>query len=281
MSFGATGITRIKQLKKLLRTMSREGAHLLQEGAECGSQPCYRVYILLEANSSSILAPDKDLVEQLLKRGLFTPTKNGWVIGHHGRLALKRLLAGTDPFAAQHQSRTKCQRTIDGEESTVTVNDRSSPLGWLRRRKDACGEPMISKMQFSAGERLAQDFQFAGMMPRLTSSWSEPGIGGQRRSAPGAGVEISDNRLAARQRVRAAIDEVGSDLSDILLDICCFQMGLCDAEKARGWPRRSGKLILLIALDRLAAHYGMGKAKELKPRRSPISHWGGDGYKPS
>ncbi len=280
MSSGTASRTGIKQLKKLLRAMSREGAYLLQEGKERGSPSCYRVLIPMEASSLSILAPDKDLVEQLLKRDLFTSTKNGWVLAHNGRLALKRLLAGTDPFAAQHQSRTKCQRTIDGEESAVTVNDRSSPLGWLRRRKDACGKPMISKMQFTAGERLAQDFQFAGMMPRLTSSWSEPGIGGQRRSAPGAGIEISDNRLAARQRVRAAIDEVGSDLSDILLDICCFQMGLCDAEKARGWPRRSGKLILLIALDRLAAHYGMGKAKQTSPRRSSISHWGGEGYKP-
>ena len=150
-----------------------------------------------------------------------------------------------------------------------------------RRRKDASGEPMISKMQFAAGERLAQDFQIAGMMPRMTSSWSEPGIGGQKRSAPGAGIEISDNRLAARQRVRAAINEVGSDLLDILLDICCFQLGLSDAEKARGWPRRSGKLILQIALDRLAAHYGMGQAKQRVNRRSPISHWGEEGYKPS
>ena len=65
----------------------------------------------------------------------------------------------------------------------------------------ASGEPMISKTAiFAAGERLAQDFQFAGMMPRLTSSWSEPGTGGQRRSAPGAGIEMSDNRLAAQTK---------------------------------------------------------------------------------
>ena len=272
--------TGIKQLKNLLRAMSQEGAHLLLEGKERGSTPRYRVFVQLEASSSSILAPDKDLVEQVLKRGLFTHSQSGWVIGRNGRLALKRLLAGADPFAAQHQCRTKYQRSIDGEDSTVTVNDRASPLGWLSRRKDPSGEPMISKIQFAAGERLAQDFQFAGMIPRMTSSWSEPGTGGQRRSAPGAGIEISDNRLAARQRVRAAINEVGSDLSDILLDICCFQLGLSDAEKARGWPRRSGKLILQIALDRLAAHYGMGKAEQSTHRRNSITHWGDEGYKP-
>ncbi|MCP4934466.1 MAG: hypothetical protein GY927_09745 [bacterium] len=281
MSSGGARNTGIKQLKKLLRAMSREGAHLLQESKQCGSTPCYRVVVLLRASSSSVLVPDKDLVEQVMRRGLLTRTKTGWVIGNNGRLALKRLLAGTDPFAEQHQSRTISQRNIDGDERTVVVNDRSSPLGWLRRRKDVLGEPMISKMQFAAGERLAQDFQFAGMMPRMTSSWSEPGTGGQRRSAPGAWIEISDNRLAARQRVRGAIDEVGSDLSDILLDVCCFQLGLSDAEKAHGWPRRSGKLILQIALDRLVAHYGMGKDVQRIRRRSSISHWGGDGYKPS
>ncbi len=266
--------TGIKQLKNLLRALSREGAHLVQEGNG------YRVVVAIKGCKTAALAVDKDLGQQMIRRGLLTQSKNGWVLGPNGRLTLKRLLAGADPYAEQHQSRVMRQRNIDGEDCTVVVNDRSSPLGWLKRRKDASGEPMISNMQFAAGERLALDFEFAGMMPRITSSWSDPGSGGQKRSAPGAGIDISDNRLAARQRVRAAIHEVGSDLSDILLDICCFQLGLSDAEKARGWPRRSGKLILQIALDRLAAHYGMGQAKRPVSRHSAINHWGSKDYKP-
>ena len=269
----------VKQLKKLLRALSQEGACLLEVAHEGGAL-CYRVILMTQGDKTSIHEPHPALIDQVIKQGLLNKHKSGWVIGPNGRLTLKRLLAGTEPFAEQHQCRSVRQRNVDGEDQTVVVNDRSSPLGWLSRRKDAAGEPMISKMQFAAGERLAQDFHFAGMMPRMTSSWSDPGCSAQKRGAPGVGIEVCDNRLAARQRVRIAINEVGSDLSDILLDICCFQLGLSDAEKSRGWPRRSGKLILGIALDRLATHYGMGQAKQRVNRRSSISHWGEEGYKP-
>jgi hypothetical protein len=43
-----------------------------------------------------------------------------------------------------------------------------------------------------------------------------------------------------------------------LLRVCCFLEGIESAEKALGWPSRSGKLVLGLALDRLARHYGLG-----------------------
>ena len=119
------------------------------------------------------------------------------------------------------------------------------------------------------------------MVSRVTSNWAVPGTGGQRRSAPGAGAQISDNRLAARQRVRNAIAQVGPDLGGLLLDICCYQIGLGEIEKKRNWPRRSGKVILQIALDRLTNHYGMKPGSAHKEGASHISHWGDEGYKPS
>ncbi|MFP4003568.1 MAG: DUF6456 domain-containing protein, partial [Alphaproteobacteria bacterium] len=49
----------------------------------------------------------------------------------------------------------------------------------------------------------------------------------------------------------------GPGLADALLQVCCHLKGLEEAERALGWPRRSGKLVLAIALERLAVHYGM------------------------
>lgn len=278
-SSGAKKIV-LKQLRRLLRALARNEAYLLREPQEAGLPQRFTLHSPRKEGGNPVFRPDANLVRHCLAEDLLEKTDIGWVIGSNGRLALKRMLAGTDPFAEQHQRREIRRRNIADSKQNVVVNDHSSPLGWLLRRMDANGKPMISKTQFSAGERLAQDFQFAGMMPRITSSWAGPGTGGQRRSAPGAGMEISDNRLAARQRVRNAIRDVGSDLADILLDICCFQVGLSEAEKTRGWPRRSGKVILQIALDRLAEHYGMSRKEQRHNRVSQISHWGEEGYKP-
>jgi hypothetical protein len=271
----------VRDLLRLLRGLSRDHAYLLSEEFDADSPSRVHVYTDDGTDRQVICTVDIALVRHCLAEELLIKTKAGWCIGSNGRLALKRMLAGAEPFAEQHQQRKVRRRKIGEFNQKVLMNDRSSPLGWLSRRVDADGRAMISKLQFSAGERLARDFQFAGLTPRITSSWTSPGPGGQKRSVPGSALEISDNRLAARQRVRAAIDYVGGDLAGILLDICCFQIGLGEVEKKYSWPRRSGKIILQIALDRLADHYGMSARTQSSSRDLPISHWGSEGYKPS
>jgi hypothetical protein len=63
--------------------------------------------------------------------------------------------------------------------------------------------------------------------------------------------------LAAKQRFAHALRAAGPGLQDILIDVCCHLTGLEDAERQRGWPQRSAKIVLQIALDRLAHHYGI------------------------
>ena len=75
-----------------------------------------------------------------------------------------------------------------------------------------------------------------------------------RRSAP-AILAPSERALSAKDRFDGAIAEVGRDLADIAWRVICAGEGVPAAEKALGWPTRSGKLVLRIALDRLAAFY--------------------------
>ncbi len=277
MSTGKNSRKTVKQLRGLLRALSHAQAVLVGRVAEDQLE----VHSLQQGRPHCVLRPSAGLVEQAIGEDLLHKTPSGWVISKTGRMALRRMLAGAEPFAEQHQHRKRTKRDVDGTMQGVLVNDCSTPLGWLARRKDASGEPLISKTLFTAGERLARDFQFAGMQSRVTSNWAVPGTGGQRRSAPGTGAEISDNRLAARQRVRNALCEVGPELGGLLLDICCYQIGLGEIEKKRNWPRRSGKVILQIALDRLADHYGLKPVPASQKRAGHISHWGDEGYKPS
>ena len=159
-------------------------------------------------------------------------------------------------------------------------NPAESPIAWLYSRRDADGNSLISEAQFNAGERLRADFWFGQMSPNITQSWNaSPATAFGRRSAPGAGVELADNVVAAQERVRRALAAVGPELSGILIDVCCHLRGLEDAERRAGWPQRSGKIVLGVALSALARHYGF--TAPATPRTPRVRHWGDGTYRPS
>jgi hypothetical protein len=169
-----------------------------------------------------------------------------------------------DPFRAQHLALAdRALMTPDGVAS-VTVDDGESPLAWLARRKGRDGRSLISAEQFIAGERLRADFTRANLTPRVTSNWGAPT---GRTQSTGAG-EMTDLVVASRQRVRLALDACGPEFAGILLDVCCFLRGLEDVERQRGWPSRSAKIVLQLALNRLARHYGLAPAPSSNRLRS-------------
>lgn len=131
---------------------------------------------------------------------------------------------------------------------SVTVNLAESPLAWLAARG------MVDARQFEAGERLRADYETASIGRSVTMRWEASPITKGRRGAP-----LADDptlaQLAAKRRFNAAIDAAGPGLSDVLWRVVCAGEGLPMAEKALGWPARAGKLVLCLALDRVAAHY--------------------------
>lgn len=179
-------------------------------------------------------------------------------------------------------SKTRARNRVR-TSGTALVNDSESPLAWLRNRKDKHGNPLITAAQFEAGERLRADLWFAQMSPRVTANWSG-GVAdrGSRRAQPGAGIDIADGIVAAKQRVHRALMAVGSEFAGVLIDVCGHLKGLEQLERGEGWPQRSGKIFLRLALNQLAQHYGLIRREdedEIIGRR--LRHWGAEDYRPT
>ena len=137
---------------------------------------------------------------------------------------------------------------ISRRRRSVTVNLAESPLGWLH----AHGH--LDDRLFEAGERLRADYERAQLAPGVTMRWDPVRI----RSTGDGGLRPAERQLAARARFDGAIGAAGRGLEDILWRVVCACEALPAAEKALEWPARSGKLVLRIALDRVADFYRIG-----------------------
>jgi len=133
---------------------------------------------------------------------------------------------------------------------SVTVNLAESPLSWLAARGK------IDSRQIEAGERLRADYERASIAPSVTMRWDGARVdgGGWRGDN---GLDPTTAQLSAKRRFDAAIAAIGGGLSDIAWRVICAGEAMPTAERALGWPTRSGRLVLGLALDRLADHYGL------------------------
>jgi hypothetical protein len=156
-----------------------------------------------------------------------------------GKLLSEQALPGDAPAARAARSRT--------------VNLAESPLGWLHARGH------VTTRQYEAGERLRRDWELAQLDPRVTMRWDSAPMR-RGRGGRGTAADPSTTQIDARRRFGDAVDSAGPGLSDILWRIVCAGEGMRQAETALGWPARAGKLVLGLALDRIADHYRIGAA---------------------
>ena len=138
---------------------------------------------------------------------------------------------------------------IDPKRRTASVNLAESPLTWLHARGH------LPDRLFDAGERLRADYERAQLPASVTMRWDPVRIKGTGER----GLNPTERQIAAKARFDGAIAAAGSGLADILWRVACAGEGLPEAEKALAWPARSGKLVLRLALERVADFYRLGR----------------------
>ncbi len=263
-----------RDARRFLRRLAEPGSFLLvapiaSKGAVfCKANDFAKPIAMVPAEVSAAF-----LQEGWIQAGLRSGRSIRYHITADGRSALKRLIAEdvakrlpptgfaemSSPFRGQHELIGE-RLVIDpatGATRAMRVNLAEDALGWLTRRKGADGKPFLSAAEYEAGERLRQDFEAAQMAPSISQDWRRFLTPGDRLSGTPVHRGAGEGPMAARDRVTRALAALGPGLSDVALRVCCFLEGLEACENRMGWSSRSGKVVLKIALQRLAQHYGI------------------------
>jgi hypothetical protein len=213
---------------------------------------------------------DRSVAQAFLLKDWMTCRKPGRVSTYEitpaGRAALKRMMDEEDRVGQRHGRGADglCRRTAPGlgrargdgrrRPAPGALQSGRKPGGGSGPRRDKDGKPFLEPELVAAAERLREDFELAQMGPRVAQNWDRFLTGGDRGGfQPDSG--LGEGPSAARDRVAAALRDLGPGLGDVALRCCCFLEGLEVAEKRMGWAARSGKIVLRIALMRLRRHY--------------------------
>lgn len=202
----------------------------------------------------------QEMVAEAMSAGILDRLdKDTCCLSAAGKMTLRRALSGGGDFEAQHRDRQTARLpsglcSEPGQPAQlVTVNLNESPLARLAVRRTRTGAPLLGPDEVQAGERLRADYTFAALMPNVQPGWQTEKRSGTASNRTGR--DLTDDVLAARKRVTAALAGLQPELAGVLVDICCHLKGLETVETERMWPSRSAKIVLKIALSALASNY--------------------------
>lgn len=224
--------------ERAMRLLSRPGAVVeargLGYGVRLGPNRRRSVMLTLDEAAFRILAREATLKPR---------AQGGWT-----------MTARPEPEASPPPGRLGViEAEVATPEGKVRRNLGESPIAWLARRRDADGQPWLTPVEAAAGERLREAFESLGAQGRLTMRWDAvPRTDGGR-----AVLAPAERDLAVRRQIAGALEAVGPGLREILERVCLLGSALEAAERSLKMPRRAGKTVLKLALQRLARHYGM------------------------
>lgn len=250
-----------REAASVLTLLSRGGAVL---AAAEGMEMAVVVREGQEADGQKV-AVSRPLAGALALTGWITCSRRGrisrYAITAAGRAALNRIIADQENRARARleggfaEAQAPFEPPEAGEAGGGGRKSRyggaETPLEMLARLSDKDGKTFLTEPMVRAGRRLREDFELAQISSHLMQE--------ELYFAQGNHPLRSNSHQAAadaHQRMTQALKKLGAGLSDIALRCCCHLEGLETAERNLGWPARSGKVVLRIALQHLAEFYG-------------------------
>lgn len=195
-------------------------------------------------------------VRQLTGQGLLAPLPDqGWfVLSDAGRArARRREAAPEEAFLAQHGP-IEARSVIDPDGATRSVRavDPNPGLRRLAALRDANGAPWLAPEELSAAARLCRDWEAGEAGLVRGSDWTAPPRGSAARAGGNAAEIAAGASCDARRRVAAALERLAPPLRRTVERVCLREEGIEALERGEGWPARSGKIALKLALAQLA-----------------------------
>lgn len=221
--------------ERAMRLLSRPGAVVEAQGLG------YGVRLGASRRRSMMLVLDEAAFQALAREATLKPRpQGGWTMAER-----------PEPAALPPPGRPG---VIEVEaEGGARRNLGESPIAWLARRRDSAGKPWLTPVEAAAAERLREEFETLGTQGRTTMRWDlTPRVSGGR-----PGLAPAERDHATRERIAKALAAVGPGLREILERVCLMGSALEAAERSLKLPRRAGKTVLKLALQRLAQHYQM------------------------
>jgi len=225
-----------RQAERAMRLLSRPGAVVEAQGLG------YGVRLGASRRRSVMLVLDEAAFQALAREATLRPRpQGGWV-----------MIARPEPVVPPPGCPGVIETEAPGQGGPVRRNLGESPIAWLARRRDGEGRPWLTPVEAAAAERLREEFESLGTLGRTTMKWDMVRVDGGR-----PGLTPIERDHAARARIARALAEVGPGLREILERVCLMGSALEAAEASLKLPRRAGKTVLKLALQRLARHYRM------------------------
>jgi len=202
---------------------------------------------------TACLASDK--VRTLAASGAILAAADGaYELTAAGRARVRRAEAADgEQFLAQH--RPMLSRSVVEADGDVVIARGFDPNAALRRLaalRDQNGAAWLSPRELAAAARLRSDWERGQAGLVRGSDWS---AGPQSRSARGPGNAVESAMIhccEARARATDALEALAAPLRRVVERVCLHDEGLEALERGEGWPARSGKLALKLALAQLA-----------------------------